>query len=127
MEEMTMTVNQGSTCVAGGLFGIVLQVAVAIFYIVVMWKIYVKAGQPGWASIIPIYNVYIMLKIAGKPGWWLLLFFVPIANIIVGILVIISFAERFGKGVGFVLGLIFLSPIFYAILAFNSSEYQRVE
>ncbi|MDA3799725.1 MAG: DUF5684 domain-containing protein [Kiritimatiellae bacterium] len=128
MEEMTITMDPAATAAGAGigLFTFALWVAMVVFYIIVMWKIFVKAGQPGWASIIPIYNVYVMIKIAGKPGWWLLLFFIPFVNIIIGILVLISFAEKFGKGIGFVLGLIFLSPIFYAILAFDSSEYQEI-
>src|SRR5215470_5545735 len=84
----------------------VLVCALAIFGIAVMWKVFTKAGQPGWASLIPIYNTYIMLKMAGKPGWWLLLFLVPIANIVIFIIMNIAIAERFGKGVGFAMGLI---------------------
>jgi len=88
-----------------------------------MWKVFTKAGQPGWASLIPIYNTYIMLKMAGKPGWWLLLLLIPFVNLIFAIILVIAIAERFGKGVGFALGMIFLSLIFWAILAFGDAKY----
>ena len=97
--------------------------ALTIFGIVVMWKVFTKAGQPGWASLIPIYNTYIMLKMAGKPGWWLLLLLIPFVNLIFAIILIIAIAERFGKGIGFALGMIFLSLIFWAILAFGDAKY----
>jgi hypothetical protein len=97
--------------------------ALTIFGIVVMWKVFTKAGQPGWASLIPIYNTYIMLKMAGKPGWWLLLLLIPFVNLIFAIILVIAIAERFGKGVGFALGMIFLSLIFWAILAFGDAKY----
>src|SRR5688500_4942743 len=82
--------------------------AFMVLMIAAMWKIFVKAGEPGWAAIIPIYNLYIILKIAGKPGWWLLLFIIPVVNFVVAIIVYIAFAQAFGKGVGFALGLLFL-------------------
>jgi len=62
---------------------------VGIFMIVVMWKLFVKAGQPGWAAIIPFYNTYTLIKIAGKPGWWLLLYFIPFVNIVISIIVVV--------------------------------------
>jgi len=117
----------GGAAAGIGMVGLIVNLAVLLFFIVVMWKIFTKAGQPGWASIIPIYNTYIMLKIAGKPGWWLLLMFVPIVNFVVAILATISFAENFGKGAGFAIGLLFLSPIFMSILAFGSAEYAPLE
>jgi Na+/melibiose symporter-like transporter len=91
--------------------------------IVAGWKVFTKAGQPGWASIIPFYNVYVMLTIVGKPGWWLLLFFIPIVNLVIGIIVTLELAKRFGKSGGFAVGLILLPFIFYLILAFGSATY----
>ena len=90
-----------------------------------MWKIFTKAGKPGWASIIPIYNVFVMLDIAGKPAWWFLLFLIPFVNFIVGILVIAGIATNFGKGGGFVVGMILLPIVFYPILAFGSAQYSK--
>ena len=84
---------------------------------------FVKAGQPGWASIIPIYNGIVVLQIAGRPVWWILLYLIPVVNLIIAIIVMVDFAKSFGKGVGFALGLIDLGFIFMPILAFGDSQY----
>lgn len=113
--------------VAGfGMVAFVIWFAIIVLVIVSMWKIFVKAGQPGWASIIPIYNCYVMLQIAGKPGWWLLLFFVPFVNIVIAIMMWHGVSRAFGKDIGFTLGLIFLGIIFLPILAFGSATYRGV-
>jgi hypothetical protein len=88
------------------------------------WKIFTKAGQPGWASIIPIYNWYILCKIVGRPGWWVILLLIPFINFIIGIILCIDLAKSFGKGVGFGIGLILLGLIFFPILGFGSAQYQ---
>jgi hypothetical protein len=98
--------------------------AVVLLMIASMWKVFVKAGQPGWAALVPIYNVLILLKITGKPAWWLALFCVPVANFVVIILVVIALAKSFGKGTGFGLGILFLGFVFYPILGFGSAEYK---
>jgi hypothetical protein len=107
---------------------IIISLAIAILMIAVMiaamWKVFSKAGQPGWASIIPIYNIYIMCKVAGRPGWWVLLMFIPFVNFIIAIILTIDIAKNFGKGVGFGIGLIFLPFIFLPILGFGSAQYQ---
>lgn len=103
-----------------------IWIAVAVVTLIALWKVFTKAGQPGWASIVPIYNIYIMTVIAGKPAWWIVLFFIPIANLIAAIIVNIAMAERFGKGAGFGLGLAFLPMIFAPILAFGSAKYLGV-
>jgi hypothetical protein len=108
----------------GGVALWIVYAVVVVFMLAAMWKVFVKAGQPGWACIIPIYNVYIMLKIAGKPGWWLLLFLIPIVDFIVAILVYVGIAERFGKSGAFAAGMIFLPFIFIPILGFGSATYQ---
>jgi hypothetical protein len=110
-----------------GLFGTLIYIAITIFCIIIMWKVLVKAGQPGWGCLIPFYNIFLWLKVAGRPGWWLILFFIPVANIVIGIIMTIDIAKNFGKSTGFGVGLIFLSPIFMAMLAFDSSEYKAVE
>jgi hypothetical protein len=89
-----------------------------------MWKIFVKAGQPGWASLVPIYNLYIMLKMVGRPAWWLILFILPVVNIVCGFILVLDIAKAFGKGVGFAIGMILLGFIFYPILAFGSATYR---
>jgi hypothetical protein len=97
--------------------------AIAILVLVSIWKVFVKAGQPGWASLIPIYNVFVLLKIAGRPGWWLLLFLIPLVNLAVALLVSVDIAKAFGKGAGFGIGLALLGFIFYPVLAFSDAEY----
>ena len=103
---------------------IILLLAIVVFVIASIWKTFEKAGQPGWAAIVPIYNLYIMTKIAGKPGWWVVMFIIPIVNYIFLIWTYNLISKSFGKGVGFTLGLIFLGPIFWAILGFGSATYQ---
>jgi hypothetical protein len=89
-----------------------------------MWTVFAKAGQPGWAALIPIYNLYILFKIAGKSGWWLLLLLIPVVNVVVLFLVTMNVAASFGKGFLYTLGLIFLPFIFYPLLGFGSSTYR---
>jgi hypothetical protein len=102
----------------------IIWCVVVIIQIAAMWKVFEKAGKPGWAAIIPIYNVIVILDIAGKPWWWILLCLIPLVNIVVLIIVYISLARNFGKGVGFALGLMFLSFIFFPILAWGDAQYQ---
>ena len=92
-----------------------------------LWKLFEKSGKPGWAAIIPIYNTCMLIDIAGKPIWWILLMFIPFVNLVVGILVMIGLAQNFGRGTGTVLGLIFLPMLFLLILGFGSAEYKPVE
>ena len=95
-----------------------------ILIIAAWWKIFSKAGQPGWAAIIPIYNLYVWCKIVGRPWWWILLMLIPLVNFIILIILFIDLAKSFGKGVGFAIGLILLSIIFFPILGFGSATYQ---
>jgi hypothetical protein len=87
------------------------------------WKIFSKAGKPGWASIVPFYNTIVLLEIVGEPWWWLLLLLIPYLNFIILILIIHKLSLSFGKGVGFTLGLILLFFIFLPILAFGDAKY----
>lgn len=105
-----------------GLF-LVFVLAIAVFVIAAWWKVFVKAGHPGWAAIVPIYNVIILLKIAGRPLWWIILMFVPLVNLVITIIVSIDVAKHFGKGVGFGIGLAFLGFIFFPILAWGDAQY----
>lgn len=91
--------------------------------LVSLWKVYAKAGQPGWAGIIPIYNLFVMMKIIGRPWWWLLLCLIPLVNIIIGIIISIDVAKSFGQSIMFAIGLLLLPFIFYAILAFGGAKY----
>src|SRR5687767_1108037 len=87
--------NGGSGLVALA-FGL-LVIAFVAFIIVGAWRLYEKAGHPGWSALIPIYSYYILLKIAGRPGWWLLLVFVPFVNIVVQVIVAVDVAKAFGR------------------------------
>jgi hypothetical protein len=100
------------------------SIIVTLLIIAGMWGAFSKAGQPGWAAIIPFYNIYVWLKVAGRPGWWLVLMLIPVVNFIVGILVAISVAARFGLGTGFGLGLAFLPMVSCPILGFGNAQYK---
>ncbi len=108
----------------GSVLLILFALAIGLFLIVSLWKVFEKAGQPGWGIFIPIYNIYLFLIIAGKPGWWLILYFIPLVNFVIGIIVSIEIAKNFGKDAAFGLGLAFFGIIFYPILAFGSAQYQ---
>jgi hypothetical protein len=98
---------------------------IGVISIVAMWKIFTKAGRAGWKSIVPIYNQIVLLQIAGKPAWWILLLFIPFVNIVVLIIFSIELAKAFGKSEVFgILGLFFFSLIGYLILAFDNSTYR---
>ena len=108
-----------------GVAGIILYVAVVYAILVIpYWVIFKKAGQEGWPALIPIYSTYILLKIIGRPGWWLVLFIIPLVNLVIYIIMMNDLSKSFGHGVGFTLGLVFLSLIFVYILAFGSSTYR---
>ena len=96
-----------------------------IFLIVIVawWKIFEKAGQPGWKAIIPIYNAYVLLKIVGKPGWWLILFFIPFVNLVFLVWTYNMLSKSFGKDEAFTVGLVLLGFVFFPILAFGSAKY----
>jgi len=103
---------------------LIVELLIALVVIVAMWKVFAKAGHPGWAAIIPIYNMYVWCKIVGRPGWWVILMLIPLVNIVVAIIVCIDMAKSFGKGAGFGIGLALLGIIFLPILGFGSAQYQ---
>lgn len=102
-----------------------LGLAVMILMVVSNWKVYSKAGKPGWTSIIPVYNIIILLEIVDRPVWWVILMFVPFVNVIISIILLHRLSLSFGKDVGFTIGLFFLPFIFLPILAFGQSQYQK--
>ena len=97
---------------------------IVILMIVSQWKVYTKAGKPGWAVIIPIYNMIVLLEIVDKPIWWFILMLIPFVNLIILIIVSLELAKKFGQSAGFAVGLILLPIIFYPILGFGSAKYQ---
>ena|SRR5579872_6398177 len=102
---------------------LIVMLAIGVVMIASMWKVFAKAGQPGWAAIVPIYNAIVLLQITGRPLWWIVLFMIPLVNLVVGILVAIDLAKSFGQSTGFAFGLIFLGFIFFPILGFGSARY----
>lgn len=127
--DVTITINENTARhimneAAGYIaFILICFIPIMIFMIVTFWKIFSKAGQPGWASIVPIYNIICMLRIAGKPEWWIFLLLIPFANIYFGIVMINKISKAFGKDEAFTVGLILLSWIFFPILAFGKSKF----
>jgi hypothetical protein len=104
-------------------FILLIELAFLILMIAAMWKVFEKAGQPGWASIIPFYNLYIMCKIGGKSGWWVLLMCIPGLNLIWAIWLTNMISKSFGKDEGFTVGLVILGIVFYPILGFGDAKY----
>ena len=102
----------------------IIQLAILVAVIAGGWKMFEKAGEPGWAFIVPIYNIVVLMKIAGRPVWWIVLLFIPIANIIVAFLMWIDVAKSFGKSAGFGIGLTVLGFIFIPMLGFGDAQYQ---
>jgi|SRR5688572_1210825 len=109
----------------GALVAVILvSLALAIFMIAAMWRVFEKAKQPGWAAIIPFYSTYITLKIVGRPGWWLVLYFIPIVNFFVAILVMYELAKVFGKDLGYAILLLLLPIIGWPMLAWGPVKYK---
>jgi hypothetical protein len=115
----------GVAAAAGiGMVMLLIWLAVIAVCIIAFWKVFTKAGQPGWAAIIPIYNLIILLKIVGRPAWWVLLMLIPIVNIVISLIVAIDVAKSFGQSPVFgVVMLWLLSIIGYLVLGFGSAKY----
>ncbi|MBL8848997.1 MAG: signal peptidase I [Planctomycetaceae bacterium] len=115
--------EQAAAQAAGALCQCFIMIIVAIPTIIGMWKIFVKAGKPGWAAIIPIYNFIVLLEIVGRPVWWFILLFIPCVGFIIQIIIYLDLAKSFGRGSGFGIGLVFLPFIFFPILGFGDARY----
>ena len=137
----TTNTDGAAFALAGGIIVayIIVCLAIAVVTIIGMWKVFTKAGEEGWKSIIPVYNLYTLCKIVGVSPWWILIIFlggivsiIPIigwlaymaATIYFGILLAKSTANSFGKDTGFAVGLYFLSTIFFCILGFGKAKYE---
>jgi len=118
---------QGMESAGPSLIGLIVPgiigVLIAVVMILAMWKIFAKAGQPGWASLVPIYNIIVLLQIVGKPVWWIILLFIPIVNFVISIILALELAKVFGKSGGFAAGLILLPVVFYPLLGFGDASY----
>lgn len=105
------------------LFFLFLGLAFTVFLIAGIWKMLEKADQPGWGILVPIYNLILVVRVAGLPGWMFLLLLIPVLNFVANIIVSLELRKRFSKGVAFTIGLIFLPALFYALLGFGSDAY----
>jgi hypothetical protein len=108
----------------GTVLGILIWLAIGAFYFYVLWKIFEKAGKPGWAALIPIYNAIVLLEIVGRPPWWLILLLIPVVDVVISIILLIDLSKSFGRDVLYGFGLAFLGFIFGPILAFGGDTYQ---
>jgi hypothetical protein len=118
--------SSGGGGLIGALFGgafALIWLAVGVLVFVSLWKIFEKAGKPGWAGIVPIYNIIVWLEIVGRPIWWIVLMFVPCVSIVVGILLCIDLAKAFGKDAGYGVGMALLPFVFFPMLAFSDARY----
>ena len=107
---------------------IIFILIICVISVIATWKIFVKAGKPGWAAIIPFYNTYVLFELVGMKGWYVFLAFIPfVGSIILAVMNIIAnvkLAKCFGKSDGFAVGLVLLNIIFLPILAFDDSTYE---
>ena len=106
-----------------GIVPLLFMLVVMIAMIAGFWKVFVKAGKPGWACLIPIYNIVVILQIVGRPIWWLILLIIPFVGIVVAFIVAIDMAKSFGKGTGFGVGIALLPMVFYPMLGFGDARY----
>jgi hypothetical protein len=111
---------------AGAAVAVVLGIMLAftVLQLAALWRIFDKAARPGWTALIPVYNAYVLLKIAGRPGWWLVLYFIPFVNVVIAVIAVYELSKSFGHGGAFTLGLLFLPLIFYPVLGFGSDRYR---
>ncbi len=122
--DLILRVGNNKKTYIMGVVGIILYLAIMVFMIASVWKVFTKAGKPGWAVLIPIYNFIVLIEIVGKPTWWVILLFVPFVNYVILIWITNLLSKSFGKDVGFTLGLLFLGIIFFPVLGFGSAEYK---
>lgn len=101
----------------------IIVLAIAILILAGMWKMFVKAGKPGWGCIIPLYNTYCLFEMSFGNGWLFLLLLVPCVDAVIGIILMVKLAKAFGKGGGYAVGLIFLPCIFFPMLGFGDAQY----
>lgn len=125
MESLAQVTYTYTVESSGSISPVVVLIYLALIVVMIagMWKVFAKAGKPGWAAIVPIYNYIVMLEIVGRPIWWIVLFLIPFVNFVVFIIIALDMAKSYGRSTGFGLGLIFLPFIFYLILGFGPATY----
>jgi hypothetical protein len=107
-----------------GIIGLALYLGLVAFYAYVGWRIYAKAGRPGWAALVPVYNALVLTRIVGRPAWWIVLLLVPVVNLIAALVLSIDLARSFGRGTAYGIGLGLLGFLFGPMLAFGDAEYR---
>jgi hypothetical protein len=108
---------------AGVLVLLGFYLVIILFEFIAMWRVFSKAHQPGWGVFIPIYNAYLLCKIARRPGWWTILLLIPFINIVMMLILALDIASVFSRSLAFGMGLWVLAPVFVLILAFGPSQY----
>jgi hypothetical protein len=106
-------------CVVG-----LIGLGISVLILAGLWKVFTKAGQAGWKSLIPIYNTVVLLQIVGRPVWWLVLLLIPLVNVVAGVLVCLDLAKSFGRSALYGIGMLLLAPFFIVHLGFSSAQYQ---
>jgi hypothetical protein len=129
MGSLLAVLSGGSSSSGGAAAGVslvffLIYIAVIVLTIAGMWKTFEKAGQKGWAAIVPILNYYVIIKLVGREVWWIILLFIPCVNIVVAIILFMDLAKKFGKSEGYGIGLALLPFIFFPMLGFGKDEYQ---
>ena len=121
MEQYDDYGSSGLMAIGAGVM--IFYFAIILLIIASMWKIFSKAGKPGWAAIIPIYNIIVLLEIVGKPVWWIILFLVPVVNFVIAIIVYHRLSKSFGQGAGTTILLILLPFVGFPMLGFGGATY----
>lgn len=120
-----VTTDSSSSASGIGMTLLFIYLIFIVIYLICAIKIFQKAGRKWWEAIIPIYSTYVLLQIIKRPGWWLLLLFVPFVNIVISIIIALDLAKVFGKSVVFaIFGLLLFSFVGYPMLAFGSAKYE---
>ena len=92
-----------------------MALACVLFAMVCFWRIFVKAGRSGWKSLVPGYNGAVLLRIVGRPLWWLVLLCIPCVGLLPFLVVLMDLGRAFGRG--------WLAGLFFPSLAFGPSRY----
>ena len=121
-----MSDPQSGAQVAGVVVGMLFYAVLILGTVIGMWAAFAKAGKPGWAAIVPIYNLIVLCELAGKPGWWALLCIIPCVNLVFLFLIMMGVAKAFGRDIGTAIGLFLLGFIFWPMLGFGDAKYQGV-
>ena len=127
--SMWIAAQQGGVpdgAAALGLGMLLFNLLVVVGVLVGMWKVFVKANKPGWAALVPIYNLFVLAEVGGKPSWWAILLFVPLVNLIVFVVICMGVAKNFGKNELYGIGLALLGFIFFPLLGFGNARDRKV-